>query len=326
MKRREFMTVLGGGAAAWPRGARSQQRLPVIGFLDGRAGTANSNVTNPLRSGLAEAGLVDGTHYMIDYLWGGTQTPRLRAAAQELVQREPAVIVADASLGPIRAAMLATATIPIVFFYGGDPVKDGLVTSLNRPGANVTGITALNGELAGKRLDLLHKLVPSAKTVGFLSGTPAYVSYVTQTSEMQAAGRALGLQIQIVECRDDRDYERAFAALMRGGAGALILGAFVLPNIVKVIPLAARYAIPTMYTQRPFAVAGGLISYGTDGRALDRLFASQYVARILKGEKPSDLPVQQPTKFELVINLQTARTLGIEVPPMLLGLTDEVIE
>jgi len=219
------------------RGARAAGGRPVIGYLDGRAGAPNARATAALRAGLTEAGLVDGTHFTIEYSWGGTQPPRLRSAAEELVTREVAVILAAASLGPSRAAMAATSIVPIVFVYGGDPVKDGLVASMNRPGGNVTGVTALATELAGKRLDLLHKLVPNAMTIGFLSGTPGYVSYVEQTTEMLAAGRALGLQIQIVECRDDRDYDAAFAALMRSGAGALILGSFPLPNIGQGDPL-----------------------------------------------------------------------------------------
>jgi putative tryptophan/tyrosine transport system substrate-binding protein len=246
--------------------------------------------------------------------------------AEDLVKREVAVIVTAASLGPTRAAKAATSVTPIVFVYGGDPVSDGFVASMNRPSGNVTGLTALTTELAGKRLDLLHKLVPNVETIGFLSGPKSYVGYPVQTAGILAAGRGLGLKIAIVECRDDRDYEAAFATLVRRQAGALILGAFPLPNLFKVIRLAARNAIPTMYQERSFVTGGGLISYGTDIGALYRQAGAQYVARILKGTKPADLPVVQPTRFEMIINLKTAKLLGLDIPVQVLALADEVIE
>jgi putative tryptophan/tyrosine transport system substrate-binding protein len=229
-------------------------------------------------------------------------------------------------LAPARAAKRATSTIPIVFSYGGDPVKDGLVVSFNRPGGNLTGMTALTSELLGKRLDLLLKMVPRARKVGFLSGTSNFVAYEEQTSAILAAGRAGGVEIMIVECRDDLEYESALVKMAEGGADAMILGSFALPNLQKVVPLAALYKLPAIYPNRFFADAGGLMSYDADGVAMLRRLGSAYVARILKGVAPGDLPVEQPTKFELVINLQAAKALGLEVPHTLSALADEVIQ
>jgi putative ABC transport system substrate-binding protein len=327
MRRREFITLLGGAAAAWPMAVRPEGApVPVIGYLDGRAGTPDIGSAAALRAGLADAGFTVGKNVAIEYRWANNQANRLRALAVDLVKHEVAVIVAAASLAPALAAMEATSTIPIVFIYGGDPVRHRLVASMNRPGGNLTGMTFLTGELAGKRLDLLHQFVPQTTTIGFLAGTPNFILYTEQTTEILAAGRALGVEIVILECRSDRDYDAAFATLLRRGAGALLRGAFPLPNTGKVIALAARHGIPTMYTQRESAAAGGLTSYGASARALYRALGSQYVARILKGAKPADLPVQQPTIFEFVINLQTARTLALTVPPTLLAIADEVIE
>jgi putative ABC transport system substrate-binding protein len=246
--------------------------------------------------------------------------------AADLVRRQVALIVAVGAIDPPRAAKATTSTIPIVFIYGGDPVEDGLVTSLNRPRGNVTGMTLFGGELGGKRLDLLRQMVPRAKIVGYLSGDATFIYYERLTSSMFAAGRALGVEIMIVECRSDSDFEAALDKMVRGGAEALILNTFAFSNLEKIVSLAAFHKLPAMYPFHRLAQAGGLMSYDADIISAVRRLGSAYVARILKGEKPADLPVEQPTKFELVINLRTAKALGLTVPPTLLTLADEVIE
>jgi putative tryptophan/tyrosine transport system substrate-binding protein len=250
----------------------------------------------------------------------------LPALATDLVNRRVAVIVAIGARAPILAAKAATQTTPIVFLYGGDPVTDGLISSLNRPGGNITGVTAFSRDVSGKRLDLLHQLVPQATTVGFLSGTPNFISYEQQTSLMLAAARALGLDLAVVECRNDSDFETAFAALDQRRAGTLILGTFPFNNLYKVVELAALHKIPAMYPYRWLANAGGLISYEANTLSLLRQVGLQYVARILNGMKPADLPAQLPTKFELVINLKTAKALDLSVPETLLATADQVIQ
>jgi putative tryptophan/tyrosine transport system substrate-binding protein len=326
MKRREFIAGL--GAAAWPLATRAQQRtMPVIGYLDFFAPQPRDPYLEALRAGLADGGFVEGTNLFIEYRWAGGNSARLPDLVADLVGRQVAVIVAVGAMSPVLAAKAATSTIPIVFNFGGDPVKDHLVASLNRPGGNVTGITGFTGELAGKRLDLLLKVVPQANKIGFLSGTRFTLAYEEQTTTMLAAGRALGVEIMIVECRNDRDYEAALAKMAEGGAGGMILGGFVLPNLNKVVPLAALHKLPTIYPYRGLVrVLGGLMSYDADIPALAYRLGSAYVARILKGAKPVDLPVEQPTKFDLAINLKTAKALGLTVPPTLLAVADEVIE
>jgi putative tryptophan/tyrosine transport system substrate-binding protein len=252
---------------------------------------------------------------------------QLQPLATDLVSRGVSVIVALGSIASVRAAMAATTTIPIIFVYGGDPVNDGFVESLSRPGGNVTGLSLQNSsDLAGKRLELLHTMVPRATTVAFLSGTPNFTTYREQTTSMLAAGRKLDLDVIVVECRSDRDFEAAFATISQRRSEALILGTFPLGPLGRVINLAARDKIPAIYTTRGNVIAGGLMSYGADARDNLRQVAVQYVGRLLKNEKPADLPVQQPTKFELVINLKTAKALSIDVPLSLLAIADEVIE
>jgi putative ABC transport system substrate-binding protein len=247
--------------------------------------------------------------------------------ADDLVSRQVAVIVAaGGAFAPINAAKAATLTIPIVFFYAGDPVADGLIAALNRPGGNLTGMTNLTGQLQGKRLDLLHKMVPRANIIGFLSGTQNYLFYEQQMSSMRAAADALGLRLDIVECETDGDYEQAFSTFDEHHVEALILGAFVLPNLDKVIDLAERHRIPAMYFGRAFVMNGGLMSYDADALAVYRQLGAHYVGPILRGAKPADLPVQQSSKFDLVINIKTAKALGLEVPATLLATADEVIE
>jgi putative tryptophan/tyrosine transport system substrate-binding protein len=329
MRRREFIAGLG-GAAAWPVVARAQQRaIPVIGFLDFFGPQPNSPFIEALRAGLAEGGFIEGRNVSIEYRSASGNFRLLPSLAADLVYRQVAVIVAVGALAPALRAKAATSTIPIVFFYGGDPVKDRLVASFNKPGGNVTGITAIAGEpdgLDGKRLDLLLQLVPQARKVAFLSGDRSFAFYEQYTTSMLTAGRALGVEIMIVECRTDGDYEAALAKMVEGGADAMILGTFALPNLNKVVQLAALHKLPAMYVSRAFVQDGGLMSYGADSIALARRLGSAYVARILKGEKPANLPVEQPTAFQLVINLWAANAIGLDVPAKLLQLADEVIE
>jgi putative ABC transport system substrate-binding protein len=320
MRRRDFITFLGGAAAAWPIVAVAQKpKVPVIGLL----GTQQQALAlEELRTGLAEAGYEAGRNLTIEYRAGG----RLRPLAIDLVNHQVDVIVTTGAQGPILAAKAATATIPIVFFYAGDPVADGFVASLNRPGGNITGVTTFSRDLAGKRLDLLHKMIPQAKTVGFLSGTPDYLTYEVQTSSMRAAASALGLELVLVECRSDADFETAFSTFEERHAEALILGTFPFRNLNKTVELAASHKLPAIYASRDRVIAGGLMSYDSDARAAFRQLGTEFVGRILSGDKPAELPVQQPTKFEFVINLKTAKALGLTVPPTLLAIADQVIE
>jgi putative ABC transport system substrate-binding protein len=327
MKRREFITLLGGAAAAWPIAARAQQSaMPVIGFLDLGPPRPKADYVVAFKSGLADAGFIEGKNVTIEYRWGNHRPALLPMLAGGLVHHQVAVIVTADALTPVRVAKAATSTIPIVFAYSGDPVQDGLVASLNRPGGNITGITDFAGELAGKRLDLLHKLVPQATTVGYLSQDATVFHYEQQKSLTLAAARALGLQLTVVECRSDRDFEAAFATLVQRRAEALTVGPFVFGNLSKAVALAARHKIPTMYPSRSLTSEGGLMSYDTDFADSFKRVVAGYVAQILKGAQPADLPVQQPTKFNFVINLKTARALELTVPPTLLALADEVIE
>jgi putative ABC transport system substrate-binding protein len=324
VRRREFITLLGGTAAAWPLAARAQQAAtPVVGFLSWGSARLSGRLVAAFRGGLAEVGYVEPQNVSVELRWAGAQSERLPALAAELVQRKVAVIVAGGFGGPIFAAKAATSTIPIVFAYGGDPVKAGIVESFNRPGGNVTGVTTINAELGSKWLSLMGDLVPRAVSVGFLSADTDYAK--DQKSQMVAAARALGRQIVILEPRGDREYEMAFKTLVEREAGALVVGPFAFRNIEKIVTLAASYKIPTIYPRRDYVEAGGLMSYAADYADTYRQ-AGVYAGRILRGAKPSELPVMQATKFELVINLKTAQRLGIEVPSTLLGLADEVIE
>ena len=326
MRRREFIAGLG-GAAVWPVGARAQQRsVPVIGYLDYFGPEPKSPGFEAFRAGLADGGFVEGANLFIEYRWADGNPGLLPDLAADLISRQVAVIVAVGAAAPVLAAKAATSTVPIAFMLGGDPVEIGLVNTLNRPGGNITGINTFTSELASKRLDLLLKMVPQANKIGFLSGTRFFLAYKEQTTSMLAAGRALGVEIMIVECRNDRDYDAAVAKMAEGGAGGMILGSFALPNLDKVVPLAALHRLPTIYPGTGFARAGGLMSYSADPIALYRRLGNAYAARILKGEKPADIPIEQPTKFELVINLKTAKALGLTIPQSLLLRADEVIQ
>jgi putative ABC transport system substrate-binding protein len=327
MRRREFITGLG-SSAAWPLTARAQKRAPtpLVGYLDSGPPQPKGSDASAFRAGLADAGFVEGQNLAIEYRWGNDDFRRIPSLAADLVRSRVAVLVAVGAHSSTFAAKGATSTIPIVFVFEGDPVQYGLVDSLNRPDGNTTGVTSIDNELAGKRLELLHYMVPGVTTVAFLSGTPNYVTYREQTGAILAAGRELGLEILIMECRDDRDFESAFDTMLQRQARALTIGNFPFSNLDRIVALAARYRIPAMYPGRAFVAAGGLMSYTADLLATFRQAGAQYVARILKGSKPADLPVQRPTKFWFVVNRQTARALGIEVPRTLLATADEVIE
>jgi putative tryptophan/tyrosine transport system substrate-binding protein len=339
MKRRDFIAGLG-GAAAWPLATRAQQTEPrrtegnhfpppVIGFLHMFGPGLPARSFEAFRKGIEDGGFVEGANLFIEYRWARGNFGGLPDLAADLVGRQVAVIVATGALAPALSAKAATSTIPIVFLYGGDPVTDGLVGSLNRPGGNVTGITAIAGErggLNGKRLELLLQLLPQARKVALLSGDKSFGFYEQYTTSMLAAGRALGVEIMIVECRDDRDYEAAVAKMVEDGADAMIDGNFALPNIGKAVLLAALHKLPAIYPDQSLVRLGGLMSYDADIPTLAYRLGSAYVARILKGAKPADLPVEQPTKFDLAINMKAARALGLTIPPNLLAIADEVIE
>ena len=326
MKRREFITLIG-GVAAWPLAARAQQAaMPVIGFLSLAHDTARYS-SAAFREGLGEVGYVLAQNVSAEYRWANLNPSLLPKLAAELVSRRVAVIVTDGSPYAALAAKDATSTSPIVFIIDEDPVKYGLVASLNRPSGNATGITFLTTDLVGKRLNLLLELAPQATTVGYLSGSSSSPVFDDYKNDMLAAGHALGREIIVGEVR--HDFEAAFATLVERRVGALIVGNYTLfsypPNRDKILALALHHKLPAMYPGRWDVVRGGLMSYGASFTELVRQ-AGIYTARVLKGERPANLPVLQPTKFVLVINLKTARALGLDIPPKLLALADEVIE
>jgi putative ABC transport system substrate-binding protein len=328
MRRREFITLVGGAAAAWPMAARAQQpAMPVIGFLDSRTPEALMERLRGFRQGLKEIGYLEGENVTVVYRWAENQIDRLPALAADLVRRPVDVIVSSGGPAPTFAAKSATTTIPIVFTAAEDPVKRGIVASLARPGGNLTGINFLNLELAAKTLELLHELVPAAVRIVVLVNPISTMNTESMLREIEPAARALGLQIQIAHASTSREIDVALAAFERNRPDALFVNGdpFLNSRRVQLVLLAGYYRIPAIYSGREFAEAGGLMSYGSD---ITDAYRQQgvYVGRILKGSKPADMPIVQSTKFELVINAQTARMLHLAVSPSLLARADEVIE
>jgi ABC-type uncharacterized transport system substrate-binding protein len=326
IRRREFIFTLGGAAAAWPLAARAQQpAMPVIGILSGVSPGPFAQRLAAFRQGLSESGTIEGRNVAIEYRGAEGQYDRLPALATELVGRRIAVIVAYTNQAAL-AAKVATTTIPIVFLIGADPIKLGLVASLARPGENITGVSWFGADLVPKQLSLLHELVPNADVIALLVDLNV-LNAASYVSEVQSAARALGLQLVVLNARTPGDVDIAFASLVRERAGALVVGAgaFLVSWRNQIIALAARHAIPAIYGFREYSADGGLISYGNDIPDAFRR-AGVYTGRILKGDKPADLPVEQATKFELIINLKTAKALGLAVPSSMQLLADEVIE
>jgi putative tryptophan/tyrosine transport system substrate-binding protein len=327
MRRREFITLLGGMAAAWPLAARAQQpAVPVIGYLSGASPGPFAHLAAAFRAGLQDTGYIEGQNVAIEYRWAEGRYDRLASLAADLVRDRVAVIAATGGFAAARAAMAATATIPIVFSSGSDPVKLGLIASLSRPGGNATGVYLFIGALDPKKLGLLREVVPQATLVGALLN-PSVDDFQTRLTGVQEGARSVGQQIHIVYASSERELDTAFADLSQLRAGALVVGADPFFNSRRdhIVALAARYAIPAIYEGREYAVAGGLMSYGT---SLTEGYhqVGVYTGRILKGAKPADLPVLQSTKFEFVINLKAAKTLGVKISDNLLSIADEVIE
>jgi len=328
VKRRDFITLLGGAGAAWPLAARAQQpAMPVIGFLDSRPPDGMTERVRAFRQGLKDTGIVEGENVGIEYRWAENEIDRLPALAADLVRRRVAVMAVPGGTASTLAAKAATTTIPIVFGVNEDPVRLGLVASLARPGGNATGINILTGELVAKRLELLRELVPGAARVAVLVNPANATSAETTLRDMEPAARTIGLQIQLLNASSGSEIDAVFATFVRERPDALLVGADALftSRRVQLANLASRHAVPAAYGTREIAEVGGLMSYGSNIQDAWRQ-AGMYTGRILTGAKPADLPVLQSTKFELVINAQTARMLGLTVPPQLLARADEVIE
>jgi putative tryptophan/tyrosine transport system substrate-binding protein len=326
IRRRQFITLLGGAAAAWPLAARSQQAaMPVVGYLFRGSLESTANIVAAFRKGLSEAGYVEGRNVSVEYRFADGQADRLPLMAADLVRRRVAVIAAPGGTATVLAAKAATAAIPIVFEIGSDPVEDGLVASFNRPGGNVTGVTAINGELNGKRLGLLCEVVPKAARIGVLIDPDSAFASKNWIADIQAAATVIGRQTEVLLAGTMRDV--GAESLMQNRVDALLVaGSPVFMSLrSELATLAARHGVPAMYWDRPLTEAGGLMSYGANGADQFRL-VGVYTGRILKGEKPADMPVVQPTKFELVVNLKAAKAIGLTIPESFLLRADEVIE
>jgi len=326
LRRRDFMTLLGGAAATWPLAAVAQQpSTPVVGFLSPQSAIASAHLLAAVRRGLNESGLIEGQNVAIEPRWAEGRYDRLPALAAELIHHPVTVLVASAPPAAV-AAQAATSTIPIVFSSGADPVRLGLVAGLNRPGGNITGVSHFSLALEAKRLEILHELVPDAARIAVLVN-PTLPGAEAITDEMQAAARALGVKVHVVNASSESDLDAAIASIVGAAARGLVVASdpFFLSRRDRLVSAVARRAVPAIYQFREFAAAGGLVSYGANLADGYRL-VGVYAGRIIRGEKPADLPVVQPSKFELVINLTTAKALHLEVPPMLIARADEVIE
>jgi|SRR5262245_9478415 len=326
IRRRAFLSLLGSMVVAWPLAARAQQSSPVIGFLNSSSSDADSDRVRAFRQGLSETGYVEGRNVTIEYLWADDHNDRLPAMAIDLVRRGVKVIVTGGTPATL-AAKAATTTIPIVFILSTDPVAAGLVASLNRPGGNVTGVTGLNVELAPKKLELLHELLPSVAAVALLVNPTNKVAYENETRSVQAAARTLGLRLHVLHASTEHDFDAVFASLAQLHVDALVIGSdlFFTSRSEQLAALTVRHAVPAIYQFHEFVAAGGLMSYGGSFTDWGRQ-AGIHTGRILAGAKPADLPVQQATKVELFINLKTAKALGLTIPLPLIGRADEVIE
>lgn len=327
MRRREFIALLSGAATAWPLTARAQQRaMPAIGWLSPRSSETDAQLLAVFRRGLSEFGYVEGQNAVIEYRWANGQYDQLVAPASDLVRRNVSVIVALSGEESVPAARQMTTTIPIVFAVATDPVRLGFAASLNNPGGINTGVTSSLSEAAPKRLGLLRELLPSATTIAVLTN-PTFGGSVAEAKEIETAARAIVRRVVVLQAAADSDLEEAYASLGQLRPDALLVSVdpFFLSRARRLVELSARHAIPTLYYRREFAATGGLMSYGSNPDETYRLLGV-YTARILKGAKPTDLPIQQPTKFEFVINLKTAKALGLTIPPGLLAIADEVIE
>jgi putative ABC transport system substrate-binding protein len=327
IRRREFITLLGGTAAGWPLAARSQQpAMQAVGYLSPRSAEVEVPFVAAFRRGLSETGYVEGKNLTVEYRWAEGQYDRLPALAADLVGRRVSVIATTGGPQPARAAFAATPVIPIVFTSGSDPVGDGPVKSLNRPGGNATGIHVFTAALGPKRIELLRELVPTTRAIAFLANPTSQIADV-QVNEILGAGRALGVQVHVLNASTAGEIDQAFVRLVGLGIGGLVMSADLFYQVQReqLVALAARHKVPVMFEWPEFVAAGGLISYSSD-RSDAFLQSGIYVGRILNGAKPSDLPVVQSTRFELVINLKTAKSLGMDIPPQLLARADRVIE
>jgi putative ABC transport system substrate-binding protein len=328
MKRREFITLLGGAAASWPLAARAQQpTMPVIGYLSGASPETTRGLIAAFHRGLSDTGYVEGRNVAIECRWAENHYDRLPTLAAELVRSRVAIIVVGGSTPGAHALKAATQSIPIVFLVGPDPVAGGLVASLNRPGGNLTGVRVLTSEVIAKNFELMHELVPAASVLGVLVHPDNVLELEAVTRQGQAAASAFGVRLLVLKAGNESEIDAAFATLVQQRAGGLVVSGetFFITASDQIVELAARHAVPTIYQYRESTVAGGLMSYGIDNREAYRI-VGVYAGRILKGDKPADLPVQQSTKIELTINMKTAKALGLAFPTALLVRADEVIE